>query len=287
MDFRELSTHFIPPDRYLIRSSAELSRAIGTTRARTAKCEACHLARTQGYPVPFSVPSRSLEGPQTFASRARYGVIGEAPGEKEVELGRPFVGKSGKYLRATMNGIGLDTDEGSWMNAVCCRPEGNATPDMEAMQSCRPNLMDSIKASNVEYLLLLGATALKAFRPDLKITQVHGMSFVWMDRYWVMPTYHPAAVLRDKSLVKPWRDDLTVFADLITAIHHDDIQSYIGRNCIRCIDKAVVCDRDGVPYCEIHYRRYGGQWKKARTTWRHPSVDTQRTDQMKLDLLNQ
>ncbi len=280
-DYSEIESNFLGLDRTLEADSRQLARLRGTTARLTKSCTSCHLARTEGTPVPISVPSQASCA-EAFGKNApieRFGVIGEAPGEREVELGRPFVGKSGKYLRAMMTSAGLDPDEGAWMNTISCRPEGNATPKMPEIQACRMNLMDSIRSANTPYLLLVGATALTAWRTDLRISKVHGMIGVWMNRYVVMPIYHPAAILRDRSLSKPTSEDLMQFAEVISDITHPVAHEYLSRVCVKCIDRAVIYDRDAVPYCEIHWRRYGGTWKKERKKWNVQDVDTPRTIQ--------
>jgi DNA polymerase I len=139
-------------------------------------------------------------------------LIGEAPGATEIAQDRPFVGQSGKLLRQTLKELGVEEGEAYFTNACLCRPEGNATPLPAAVAACAERLEDEIATCrNRRVIAPLGATALHTLFPGSKvsITSAHGVP-VWSKKYscYIVPTFHPAAVLRLPSMFRDFGDDL-------------------------------------------------------------------------------
>jgi uracil-DNA glycosylase family 4 len=127
-------------------------------------------------------------------------VIGEAPGREEDAQGVPFVGRAGELLNEALSRAGLRREEVFVTNVVCCRPPDNRTPTYEEVSACGDHLQDQLAAVQPRVLLLLGASALRAFYPDEGITSARGRPRIWPGTGWIMiPTWHPAAVLRDPS----------------------------------------------------------------------------------------
>jgi DNA polymerase len=134
--------------------------------------------------------------------------IGEGPGRDEDLQGRPFVGKSGQLLDKILYACGFNRNENVFIaNIVKCRPPNNRAPFPEERKQCLPYLYKQIELINPTILILLGATALNGLIDEtLKISQVRGKWLKWQNR-WVMPTYHPAALLRNPKLkVEAWED---------------------------------------------------------------------------------
>ena len=160
-------------------------------------CERCelHRKRTQavfGMGNPFS----------------ELMVIGEGPGEEEDRQGLPFVGKSGQLLDRILAAGGFSRNENVYIaNIVKCRPPDNREPSPEERSACFPYLEEQIRMIRPSIIILLGSTALKGLLdPDGKITRVRGKWQMWND-IWVMPTYHPSALLRNPELKKDtWED---------------------------------------------------------------------------------
>jgi len=160
-------------------------------------CERCelHIKRTQavfGMGNPFS----------------ELMVIGEGPGEEEDRQGLPFVGKSGQLLDKILAAGGFTRNENVYIaNIVKCRPPDNREPSPEERSACLPYLEEQIRLICPSIIILLGSTALKGLLdPDGKITRVRGKWQMWND-IWVMPTYHPSALLRNPELKKDtWED---------------------------------------------------------------------------------
>jgi len=188
-----------------------------------------------------------------------FAIIGEAPGQLEDRKGQVFVGKSGQVLRKLAREAGLDVDAGTWLNVNACRPPGNETPGVDQRAACRPNLLRGLHAANTRYLLLCGATATNAWRVGVKVTKVRGQWFIWWDEgegvggadaggrrgWWVMPTLHPAAVLRRGSLRDDLRDDLRAFAAVVNGGTPTPSLA-----CVECGEPQARWDADGVGWCE-------------------------------------
>jgi len=134
--------------------------------------------------------------------------IGEGPGRDEDLQGRPFVGRSGQLLDKILNVCGFSRSENVFIgNIVKCRPPENRAPLPTERETCIPYLLKQIELINPAILILLGATALNGLiDPNLKITKVRGSWIKWNNRL-VMPTFHPAALLRNPNLKKDsWED---------------------------------------------------------------------------------
>lgn len=139
---------------------------------------------------------------------AKLMFIGEGPGADEDRLGRPFVGRAGQLLDKILAAAGFDRFTHCYIaNVVKCRPPGNRIPEPAERAACWPNLRAQIRLIQPRIVVLLGATALQALiDPRASITRLRGQ---WVERHgiWFMPTYHPAALLRNPSLKKPcWED---------------------------------------------------------------------------------
>jgi uracil-DNA glycosylase family 4 len=125
--------------------------------------------------------------------------IGEGPGEQEDRLGKPFVGAAGQLFDLLLSALAFDEDEYYICNIVKCRPPSNRIPTEDEAESCLPYLRNQVALIKPRIIVCLGATAMKyVVDKESKITQVRGK---WIDRkgYWILPTFHPSAVLRDPS----------------------------------------------------------------------------------------
>lgn len=145
---------------------------------------------------------------------AKIMCIGEGPGRDEDIQGRPFVGRSGQLLDKILNVCGFSRAENVFIgNIVKCRPPENRAPMPEERVACIPYLMKQIEILDPKIIILLGATALNGLvDPKLKITQVRGSWIEWNGRL-AMPTFHPAALLRNPNLKKDsWEDFKKVVA---------------------------------------------------------------------------
>lgn len=133
--------------------------------------------------------------------------IGEGPGAQEDEQGIPFVGAAGKLLDKIILATEIPPEEVYIANVVKCRPPANRTPLPNEVVACRPYLLKQIEMIKPIIIVTLGAAATQALiDPKAKITQERGN---WREINGVkyMPTFHPAALLRDPSKKRPvWED---------------------------------------------------------------------------------
>ena len=163
---------------------------------QVAACARCGLCRGIRHKVPGQ---GDRESPLML--------IGEGPGQTEDEQGLAFVGAAGQLLTRMLAAIGLPREKVYICNVVKCRPPGNRAPTPEEMEACMLHLRMQTYLVRPKVILLLGATAARAtLGPDVRITRIRGQ---WFERkgVWMLPTYHPSALLRDESK-KPqaWED---------------------------------------------------------------------------------
>lgn len=133
--------------------------------------------------------------------------IGEGPGEQEDLKGQPFVGPAGKLLDLLLRAQEINEEDYYIANIVKCRPPNNRVPTEEEANECIPYLRKQVSAIRPKIIVCLGATAMKYIvDQNARITQIRGE---WIERKGcsIMPTFHPAALLRDLSK-KPlmWQD---------------------------------------------------------------------------------
>ncbi|ABM45461.1 hypothetical protein X471_00571 [Bartonella bacilliformis str. Heidi Mejia] len=143
-------------------------------------------------------------------------LIGEAPGREEDIQGIPFVGKAGILLNKILASIGLTRENVYIANTVPWRPPGNRTPTAREMALCRPFIERQIQLANPRILVALGGTAVQFFTGTQSgIVRIRGkwLTYETEDKVKipVMPTFHPAYLLRTPSQKKlTWIDFLEV-----------------------------------------------------------------------------
>lgn len=154
---------------------------------------------------------KCLECPLAYAGRssivfgegnidAMLMFIGEGPGAQEDLLSRPFVGRSGRLLTATIEKLGYSRQDVYITNIVKCRPPNNRPPTTTEIATCTTILLfEQIKIINPMVICTLGSTALTGLTQGQHLLKnVRGTSFIHHDRV-VIPTYHPAYILRNQS----------------------------------------------------------------------------------------
>jgi uracil-DNA glycosylase family 4 len=130
---------------------------------------------------------------------ARIVLVGEAPGAKEDELGRPFVGASGTFLTALLGEAGLAREDVFITNVLKARPPGNRDPRADEVAHSWPWLEAQLAVIQPELIVPLGRHALARFDRSAKIAEVHGHPLQADDRA-LFPLYHPAAALHGGKL---------------------------------------------------------------------------------------
>ncbi len=138
--------------------------------------------------------------------------VGEGPGAEEDRQGEPFVGAAGKRLDQWIARIGLRREDVYIANIVKCRPPGNRVPTADESKACLPYLMRQIRSIRPEILCTLGLTALNhLLGVDERITRARGK---WRDLEGtpLLPTYHPAFILRDPAREREVFEDFEAIA---------------------------------------------------------------------------
>ncbi len=181
-----------------------MSRTLEDVRAEAIACERCALAGTRTQVVFGSGnPNADLM------------FIGEAPGFHEDKQGVPFVGAAGQLLQTLLGSIGLARDDVYIANVLKCRPPGNRDPLPEEIDSCKPWLKEQIALVDPRVICTLGNFATRLLLgKQVGITRVRGQRFEWRGRV-LIPTYHPAAVLRGGPRGSPMaqiEDDIRMVA---------------------------------------------------------------------------
>jgi DNA polymerase len=141
--------------------------------------------------------------------RARLMLIGEGPGYNEDIKGEPFVGAAGNLLdRIVYEETGLTRGELYITNVVKCRPPNNRNPEPDEIIACNPYLLEQIKIIKPEVICTLGNFATQTVLGKKEgITKLRGRLFSAFGAV-VIPTYHPAAILRNMSLLEVFRADI-------------------------------------------------------------------------------
>ncbi len=153
---------------------------------------------------------------------ARVMFVGEAPGRNEDLQGEPFVGAAGKFLDELLGEAGLRRDEVYIANVLKCRPPGNRDPLPEEIETCTPFLREQIRLISPRVLVTLGNFATKfVLKTDTGITRLHG-SPQRAGRFVVLPSFHPAAALYDRTKQDALREDFRKLGTLLESLAAED-----------------------------------------------------------------
>lgn len=188
------------PDEQVLEDGLENLEALSET---TSNCRACSLceSRTQ---VVFG--NGNLNADIMF--------VGEAPGAEEDRQGLPFVGASGQLLTRMIEAIGLQREDVYIANVIKCRPPNNRDPLPEEIDQCEPYLIRQIEMINPRVICTLGRFAVQTL---LKTTdsmgRLRGKVFDYQG-VKLVPTYHPAALLRNAQWKRPTWEDLKLVRTL-------------------------------------------------------------------------
>jgi uracil-DNA glycosylase len=187
--------------------------AFAELRARALVCVKCPNLASSRKNVVFGVGSPD----------ASLMFVGEAPGADEDQQGEPFVGKAGQLLTKIIQTMGFQRSSVYIANILKCRPDtpgqsaGNRKPTPEEMQTCIPYLHEQIDLIQPKVIVALGATAVEGLLgKTIGITKLRGQWRTYRN-IPLMPTYHPAYLLRNQALSEKrrvWEDMLAVLEKL-------------------------------------------------------------------------
>ena len=162
-----------------------MTRSLAEVATEASTCTRCRLAETRTQ-VVFGVgdPNADLL------------FVGEAPGMHEDRQGEPFVGAAGQLLTQMLAGIGMTREQVYIANVLKCRPPGNRDPQEDEIDTCTPWLVEQISLIQPDVIVTLGNFATKfVLQTQQGITRMRGSVYPWHGRK-VIPTFHPAAILR-------------------------------------------------------------------------------------------
>ena len=133
--------------------------------------------------------------------------VGEAPGADEDIQGEPFVGRAGQLLTKIIEAIDLKREDVYIANVIKCRPPGNRNPEPDEVEQCEPFLFRQIDSIKPRVIVALGKFAAQCLlKTDAPITRIRGREFTYRDAV-LIPTYHPAYLLRNPSAKRDvWED---------------------------------------------------------------------------------
>ena len=165
-------------------------------KSEALKCNSCHLR--EGC-------TQVVMGEGAIDKKIMF--IGEAPGATEDKKGRPFVGRAGSLLNKILSAVNIKRKNIYISNIIKCRPPENRKPTVSEAKKCSPILKAEFELINPKVIVTLGATALNLLiDTKASITKSRG-KWVQKGKYYFLPTFHPAYLLRNKKMKKySWYD---------------------------------------------------------------------------------
>ncbi|OQA85422.1 MAG: Uracil DNA glycosylase superfamily protein [Lentisphaerae bacterium ADurb.Bin242] len=192
-----------PPAERVLFSDPAASMGWEELAQTVAECRKCRLCETRTNTVFGEGDTRA---PLLF--------FGEGPGADEDMQGRPFVGRAGELLTRMINAMQFQRSEVYIANTVKCRPPGNRNPEPDETEACRPYAERQIELLSPEVIVVLGAVPFRFLFPNV-YGGIRSQRGRWMEYRGirVMPTYHPAYLLRNPAAkADVWKDLQEVMA---------------------------------------------------------------------------
>jgi uracil-DNA glycosylase len=193
---RQLRTAECPAPANLAEPEFEVRETLAEIRADLGECCRCGLSE-QRHKIVFGVGSET----------ARLVFVGEAPGRDEDLQGEPFVGEAGKLLDRIVLAMGMQRNEVYICNVIKCRPPRNRDPKPDEIATCEPFLRRQLKVLQPRVIVTLGKFAGQTLlRSETPISRLRG-SWHEYQGIPVMPTFHPAYLLRNPASKREvWED---------------------------------------------------------------------------------
>jgi uracil-DNA glycosylase family 4 len=191
-----------PPTVALFTSQVE---ALAAIRADIGDCTRCKLHTLGRRQVVFGVGNPSAD----------LMFVGEAPGADEDVQGEPFVGRAGQLLTKIIEAIGLSRSDVYIANVIKCRPPQNRNPEQDEVDTCEPFLFRQIDVIQPKVIVALGTFAARALlRTVDPISRLRGRVFEYRGAK-LIPTFHPAYLLRNPSSKREVWDDMKLVRSLL------------------------------------------------------------------------
>jgi DNA polymerase len=193
-----------PPAKTAVPLGGDRLAALHIIKEKTLDCTRC---------TAFSGRTQAVFGVGNVQARVVF--FGEAPGADEDRLGEPFVGKAGQLLNKIIEACTFKREDVYIMNVCKCRPPENRTPLEDEIENCREFFEAQFAVLEPEYIVCLGATAVKAlFGKSAAIGKLRGKLHDWRGSK-VLATYHPAYLLRNPEAKKDvWADMQILLRDM-------------------------------------------------------------------------
>lgn len=151
-------------------------------------------------------------------------IVGEAPGSREDEAGKPFVGKSGKILKLALEKAGVKNHDVYLTNSVRCRPKVGRTPKVSEIKTCSSYLRLELESIRPNLVIPMGNSALHSISTILnrklgRVSEVNDKVF-HCGKYYIIPQFHPSAILRNPKKMELFKDSFLRIAEFL-----EDIES--------------------------------------------------------------
>jgi len=187
-----------------LRFDERLDPLLEEIAEKVITCTRCDLAEGRLNAVPG-------EGPQ----HAEIMFVGEAPGAKEDETGRPFVGQSGKLFTELLESVGIKREDVFITSIIKCRPPENRDPTEEEVKACAPYVLTQLDSISPVVLVTMGNVAYDFFSstfylPKKTVGEVRGKVFRLHSTgcRFLIPTYHPAGLIYNRKLIPQFKEDM-------------------------------------------------------------------------------
>lgn len=172
-------------------------------RESIKNCTNCSLSQTR---------TKSVPGKGSFTAEIMF--VGEAPGRSEDKAGEPFVGIAGKILDKALQEAGISRSDVYITNVVKCRPPNNRVPNINEKKSCEDFLIQEIQIIKPRIICILGNTAYSSLLGGGSISNNRG-SLIKKDNLLYFLTFHPAAVIYNRSLEDVLQRDIKKLLDIV------------------------------------------------------------------------
>jgi uracil-DNA glycosylase len=188
---------YLPASETAEPRATDAAPALAELADEVARCQKCALCRGR---------TQTVFARGTGKSGLCF--VGEGPGEEEDLQGAPFVGKAGQLLDRMIAAMGLGRDDVYVANVVKCRPPSNRKPEPDEIQACLPYLQRQLELVAPRVIVALGATAVEGLLGTTEgITRLRGRWRLYQGKLAVMPTFHPAYLLRNPAAKQEvWQD---------------------------------------------------------------------------------
>jgi len=187
------------------RKKIDKNEPLNKIREELGDCQRCPLAKTRTNLV-FGAGNPD----------AQLMFVGEAPGRDEDREGIPFVGRAGQLLTKIIQAINMTRDQVYIANILKCRPPNNRNPEAEEIEKCYPFLQQQIKVIQPRIICALGAFAAQTLlQTKTPIGRLRGRGHPFNKHSLVIPTYHPAFLLRNPNKKRDVWEDMQLVIKLL------------------------------------------------------------------------